>query len=536
MDFLQMMNLQQIVPYVLPPLLGAVIGYVTNYIAIRMLFRPLRAWRIFGLRVPLTPGIIPSKRDELAQKMGEMVGSHLLTAEDVGRALEKEAFRRELQQAVAEKLGVFLDRELGPVASLVPEKFRDRFRELVELLRWKAVKALFEYLEGEEFEKTFRDYLRRRLDELLQRDPASFMAGPRRLMLMGHVNRRLGELLASEGVGRGVERLIDEQFAKLLESPRSLKDLLPEDLVEALLVQIEREIPALLEHFGGLLYDPDFRERLVARGREALEKYLGSLGGLTNLLKGFINVDKLAERIPGFLDQAGEEIAVWLRKESTQHQVAAMLRGRVEILLDRQLCTFVQGIPYEKVAGVRRFVRNRAVAWVQGPSAAQVLRGLLERGLDSIKDRSFAELLEQILPAGGLDRSRELLATRLLAALRSPGAREGLDRLLTEKADLWLFRQPLGRLSARMSADVRMELHEGLFLQLTEILKKEVPPLVETLNIQRVVEEKVNSLDILKVEDLLMGIMKEQFKYINLFGALLGAMIGLINLLILGLV
>jgi uncharacterized membrane protein YheB (UPF0754 family) len=87
-----------------------------------------------------------------------------------------------------------------------------------------------------------------------------------------------------------------------------------------------------------------------------------------------------------------------------------------------------------------------------------------------------------------------------------------------------------------MSADVRMELHEGLFLQLTEILKKEVPPLVETLNIQRVVEEKVNSLDILKVEDLLMGIMKEQFKYINLFGALLGAMIGLINLLILGLV
>jgi uncharacterized membrane protein YheB (UPF0754 family) len=362
------------------------------------------------------------------------------------------------------------------------------------------------------------------------------MAGPRRLMLMGHVNRRLGDLLASEGVGRGVERLIDEQFAKLLESTRSLKDLLPEDLVEALLVQIEREIPALLEHFGGLLYDPDFRERLVARGREALEKYLGSLGGLSNLLKGFINVDKLAERIPGFLDQAGEEIAVWLRKESTQQQVAAMLRGRVEILLDRQLCTFVQGIPYEKVAGVRRFVRNRAVAWVQGPSAAQVLRGLLERGLDSIKDRSFAELLEQILPAGGLDRSRELLTTRLLAALRSPGAREGLDRLLTEKADLWLFRQPLGRLSARLSADVRMELHEGLFQQLTEILKKEVPPLVETLNIQRVVEEKVNSLDILKVEDLLMGIMKEQFKYINLFGALLGAMIGLINLLILGLV
>ena len=77
----------QILIYAGPPLLGAFIGYVTNYIAIRMLFRPLRPWRIFGVRLPLTPGIIPAKRGELAERMGDMVGSHLLTSEDVGRAL-----------------------------------------------------------------------------------------------------------------------------------------------------------------------------------------------------------------------------------------------------------------------------------------------------------------------------------------------------------------------------------------------------------------------------------------------------------------
>ena len=80
------MEYQQYLPYLIPPLLGGVIGYVTNYIAIRMLFRPLRPWRLVGIRVPLTPGIIPSKRGELARKMGEMVGEHLLTVDDVGRA------------------------------------------------------------------------------------------------------------------------------------------------------------------------------------------------------------------------------------------------------------------------------------------------------------------------------------------------------------------------------------------------------------------------------------------------------------------
>ena len=45
-----MTELAAIVPYLLPPALGAFIGYVTNYIAIRMLFRPLRPWRVPSLR------------------------------------------------------------------------------------------------------------------------------------------------------------------------------------------------------------------------------------------------------------------------------------------------------------------------------------------------------------------------------------------------------------------------------------------------------------------------------------------------------
>ena len=48
--------------WVLPPLIGAVIGGVTNDIAIRMLFRPYAPWRVLGWRLPLTPGLIPRER------------------------------------------------------------------------------------------------------------------------------------------------------------------------------------------------------------------------------------------------------------------------------------------------------------------------------------------------------------------------------------------------------------------------------------------------------------------------------------------
>ncbi len=523
--------MENYLPYLIPPLLGAFIGYITNYIAIRMLFRPLRPWRLFGLRIPLTPGIIPAKRHELAEKIGDMVGSHLLTSEDVGRALEKKSFRRDLQEAVAEKLGGFLDRELGPVASLVPAAYRQRFRDLVELLRWKAVKAVFDYLESAEFEDRLRDYLRRKEDELLARDLESFLTPTRYENLRGHLDERIGAFLSSEGVSRGVGHIVDDKFEQWLSSERPVRELLPADLLEVVLARLEKEIPPLLEKFGGLLYDPEFRERLVKKGKEGIESFLDSLGGLSGLLAGFVNMDKIYGRIPEFLDRAGDEIARWLREEKTQAQVAEMLRERLDSLLDRPFGTFLEKVPYEKVAGVRRFLRHRTVELVRSRRAAEAALGLVERGVDRLKDRSFGSLLTRGLPEGGIEHARELLADRLLAALRAPGARDALAAVLAARAEEWFFQYPLGKLSARLPADVREELEEGLYAQLAELLKKEVPPLVNSLNVRRIVEEKVNTLDILQVEGLLMGIMQEHFKYINLFGALLGFLIGLANLL-----
>ncbi|MED2256635.1 DUF445 domain-containing protein [Brevibacillus parabrevis] len=66
---------------------GSVIGGVTNELAIRMLFRPLKPWYIGSWKLPFTPGLIPRRRDDIAIQMGRLVEEHLLTTEGVRRAL-----------------------------------------------------------------------------------------------------------------------------------------------------------------------------------------------------------------------------------------------------------------------------------------------------------------------------------------------------------------------------------------------------------------------------------------------------------------
>ncbi|MBD2300619.1 DUF445 family protein [Nostoc sp. FACHB-87] len=69
--------------YVSPPILGGVIGYFTNDIAIKMLFRPYRAIYIGGRRVPFTPGLIPRNQERLATNISNTIMGSLLTPEEL---------------------------------------------------------------------------------------------------------------------------------------------------------------------------------------------------------------------------------------------------------------------------------------------------------------------------------------------------------------------------------------------------------------------------------------------------------------------
>lgn len=72
------------------PVIGAVIGYCTNYIAVKMLFKPHNAIMIGRFKLPFTPGVIPKRKNELAESIGNTVGNHLLTAEDLQNTLLSE--------------------------------------------------------------------------------------------------------------------------------------------------------------------------------------------------------------------------------------------------------------------------------------------------------------------------------------------------------------------------------------------------------------------------------------------------------------
>lgn len=88
-------------------LIGALIGGFTNYLAIKMLFRPYQPIYVFGKKLPFTPGLIPKRRAELAEQMGKMVVEHLLTVESIKQKVITPQFRGEAIRWLQEKVNQY---------------------------------------------------------------------------------------------------------------------------------------------------------------------------------------------------------------------------------------------------------------------------------------------------------------------------------------------------------------------------------------------------------------------------------------------
>lgn len=135
------MNWDVITHFLLPPVIGAVIGYFTNLIAVKMLFYPHKAVYLFGHRLPFTPGAIPKGKERLAKSAGKIVQDELFTREDIsGRLLTEE-----VEKPLIDRVMGILDeniRETGAIMIGGEDKY-DRLEEsFTELLSFKITDAI----------------------------------------------------------------------------------------------------------------------------------------------------------------------------------------------------------------------------------------------------------------------------------------------------------------------------------------------------------------------------------------------------------
>jgi uncharacterized membrane protein YheB (UPF0754 family) len=83
------------------PLIAALIGWATNYLAIKMLFHPREPKKILGLSFQ---GVFPKRQNQIAEKLGTLVANELFSMKDIGQRIEELSTEPEAMEEVGKRI------------------------------------------------------------------------------------------------------------------------------------------------------------------------------------------------------------------------------------------------------------------------------------------------------------------------------------------------------------------------------------------------------------------------------------------------
>src|SRR3990170_2644403 len=170
----------------MPPFVGAAIGWLTNYVAIKLLFRPHVPVEVFGFKLQ---GLIPKRRKEIARSIARTIEREILSSEDVAGMLRNMEWKDEVEKVIEEMVEHRFGSRIGkiPVIGLASENLKyhikylltkeavkqidrkkdeivARFRENVDVK--ELVVSRIDNLNFERFESLLTDFIARELKHL----------------------------------------------------------------------------------------------------------------------------------------------------------------------------------------------------------------------------------------------------------------------------------------------------------------------------------------------------------------------------------
>ena len=324
------------------PLIGAVIGYATNWVAVKMLFRPQKEVRLFGRRLPFTPGVIPKGKERLARAVGRAVEEKLLTREVLQEVLLSEEKKEVVRKAAAD----MLERQ---------KMSQETLREAAERITSEEKTEHF----LERAEETVTDMI---YDKVLQKN--------------------VGEIIADKVLEIAKEKLKDSMFGMMLGG----------SLLEPIARQVEEKIMGVYEGFvvASAVMSPPMLEEALMLPKEQVELNVGTKNMMSVNVPIFQFEASNTEDIYsyGFVNTSGE----------LDDSVAA-LKEVLPLMLELAQMEKSAQLLAEEIEKTRR--RVNALEYVQIPSLQETIKYITmkldenERGnlarLMKVKDMMIAE-------------------------------------------------------------------------------------------------------------------------------------------------
>ena len=488
--------------YIIGALIGAVIGYITNWLAIKMLFRPREAKYIFGMKLPFTPGLIPKEKSRIANKVGETVGTHLLNSDSLSKALKDDKIKAKFNEVAKEKINQVINSN-----STLEESLKNTLGENYYALKGNMInnitKTILESIQEEEFKNKVKFYIVDSIKERLNKNPEKIIDFINSNKFREVIINTLEEEKTRDIIGKALLK----EVKTLGKEDLTIEEVIPENIKPYIEEYVKSQKDTLVDIIKNLLRDDEVSHKI----KSAINDNIPSIVSM------FLSEDVIYGKLVSLVDKS-------LSEEENKEYICDAALAFVHESMKKKVSDVINNVGEEKL---------EVISDALGDKISKKLN--TEENIDSIISKLNCKIssfnsYEEIIKVLFNDYENILIDNidSMISRIVNNNQLSGEISKIIEKVFDKFLQNSLNDIcyNKQNLENSIMSILDNLY---NDFVENKSAKVLEIVDISSIVEEQINAFEVDYAEEIIIGIANKELKAITWLGALLGGILGILS-------
>ncbi|EJT6496374.1 DUF445 family protein [Clostridium perfringens] len=488
--------------YIIGALIGAVIGYITNWLAIKMLFRPREAKYIFGMKLPFTPGLIPKEKSRIANKVGETVGTHLLNSDSLSKALKDDKIKAKFNEVAKEKINQIINSN-STLENSLKNTLVENYYALKGNMINNITKTILESIQEEEFKNKVKFYIVDSIKERLNKEPEKIIDFINSNKFREVIINTLEEEKTRDIIGKALLK----EVKTLGKEDLTIEEVIPENVKPYIEEYVKSQKDTLVDIIKNLLRDDEVSHKI----KSAINDNIPSIVSM------FLSGDVIYGKLVSLVDKS-------LSEEENKEYICDAALAFVHESMKKKVSDVINNVGEEKL---------EVISDALGDKISKKLN--TEENIDSIisklncKISSFSSY-EEIIKVLFNDYENILIDNidSMISQIVNNNQLSGEISKIIEKVFDKFLQNSLNDIcyNKQNLENSIMSILDNLY---NDFVENKSAKVLEIVDISSIVEEQINAFEVDYAEEIIIGIANKELKAITWLGALLGGILGILS-------
>jgi uncharacterized membrane protein YheB (UPF0754 family) len=500
-------------------------GYAGAWLAVRMLFRPRKRVKFIGITV-FPQGMIPRHRDRLANAIGKAVGEELVSQETILEQLTGKDFLRNKVQAVVDSYtDELLSHDYPSLIEALPKNVREPVLDAIAGLQHKVATHIENVLKSEESLETIQGFVERRVDDVLSQRVSQVVDDEMFTQILGFLEERIRSAIHAKSFEENVRDFISRRIDGLDKTDTPLGTMFTADAIALLKEKANDQIKPVVHQLTELAAAERTRNQIGALIKREVHEYYE---GLPFFKKIFVSRENLLGEVDDLVNKSlPKRIEETLKGDFFADEARVFNANSIDNALQRPLPHLVGTNNPEQLDRLKAQITKALLGLLQSDETMRGISAYITDTLQKLRPHSIDSIMRIVHPESE-PKLKSMLSKGLLNIISRPETSNIINSVLASQIER-LMSAPIGKLSDHVGEVSMREASVSLTDAIITAVHQKLPDAVREFNVGGVVREKILNYPAEKLEALVLSVAKEHLRTIELFGALFGFFIGVLQ-------